>query len=197
MSRSLWPGLPVSLARLGAEVQKVFEGPLLDYAEYLRVRGLPQEPKIINDPIWHTIRVESWELAILDSPLIQRLRNIRQLGLAGLVYPAAGYSRFEHTIGTLYQTQRVVESINRNARARRARTQQLVQDPIPQSDEVLLRIAAIMHDVGHCFLSHVSERAMHQLQLDDGPTKMETALRDAEEYFGSSKRPSSANCCRR
>ncbi|PYV94845.1 MAG: hypothetical protein DMG89_23965 [Acidobacteria bacterium] len=190
MSRSLWPGLPVSLARLGAEVQKVFEGPLLDYAEYLRVRGLPQEPKIINDPIWHTIRVESWELAILDSPLIQRLRNIRQLGLAGLVYPAAGYSRFEHTIGTLYQTQRVVESINRNARARRARTQQLVQDPIPQSDEVLLRIAAIMHDVGHCFLSHVSERAMHQLQLDDGPTKMETALRDAEEYFGSSKRPS-------
>ena len=109
MSRSLRPGLPVSLAYLGAEVQKVFEKPLLEYAEYLRVRGLPQEPKMINDPIWHTIRVESWELAILDSPLIQRLRNIRQLGLAGLVYPAAGYSRFEHTIGTLYQTQRVVE----------------------------------------------------------------------------------------
>ena len=188
--RSLWPGLPVSLARLGAEVQEVFATSLLEYVEYLRVRGLPQEPKIINDPIWHTIRVESWELAILDSPLIQRLRNIHQLGLAGLVYPAAGYSRFEHTIGTLYQTQRVVESINRNARARGARAPQAVQDPIPRGDEVLLRIAAIMHDVGHCFLSHVSERAMDELDLDGGSTTMEDALREAQEYFRSLKKPS-------
>jgi HD superfamily phosphohydrolase len=190
MSRPLWHGLPVSLAHLQAEVQKVFEIPLLDYLEHLRVRGLPQEPKVINDPIWHTIRVESWELPILDSPLIQRLRNIRQLGLASLVYPAAGYSRFEHTIGALYQTQRVIESINRNARARGARVQRAVHDPIPYSDEVMLRIAAIMHDAGHCFLSHVSERAIHQLELDDGQTTMEAALRDAKEFFGSQKGPS-------
>src|SRR5271169_4042709 len=112
MSRPLWTGLPVSLACLSAELQKAFAPKLEAYASSLRSRGIPRGFKVINDPIWFTIRVESWELVILDSPLIQRLRSIHQLGLAGLVYPAAGYSRFEHTIGTLYQTQRVVESIN-------------------------------------------------------------------------------------
>jgi HD superfamily phosphohydrolase len=93
-------------------------------------------------------------------------------------------------IGTLYQTQRVVESINRNSRARGDRAQSALEDPIDRSDEVLLRFAAMMHDTGHCFLSHVSERAMYQLELGQGPTRMEAALQDAEKYFGSLKRPS-------
>lgn len=120
MSRQLREGLPVSLAYISAELQEAFSQELDSYVESLKGRERPSSFKVINDPIWLTIRVESWELVVLDSPLIQRLRNIHQLGLAGLIYPAAGYSRFEHTIGTLFQAQRVIESVNRNARAHRA-----------------------------------------------------------------------------
>src|SRR2546422_456566 len=189
MVRPLWAGLPLSLAILSAELQKVFAGDLRSYFEYLRVRGIPQVAKVINDPIWRTIRVESWELAILDSPLIQRLRHIRQLGLAGLVYPSACHSRFEHTIGALYQTQRVIESINRNARAHGVRERLAVQEPVSRGDEVLLRIAAILHDVGHCFLSHLSERALNRLALNNGRISMQETVHDARDYFRSPKAP--------
>jgi len=122
MVRPLLDGLPPSLSVLSAALQKVFGQDLESYAHSVRTRDLPRSFKVINDPIWYTIRVESWELPVLDCPVVQRLRSIRQLGLAGLVYPGAGYSRFEHTIGALYQTQRVIESINRNARAYHAQT---------------------------------------------------------------------------
>ena len=55
--------------------------------------------KIIHDPIWGSTEYEAWEMQIIDSPLIQRLRNISQVGLAVLTYPAARHSRFEHTLG--------------------------------------------------------------------------------------------------
>jgi hypothetical protein len=95
MARPLWPQLPASLAYASVELQNVFADDLEAYVQISRNRGIPRGFKVINDPIWFTIRVESWELVVLDSPIIQRLRDIRQLGLAELVYPSAGYSRFE------------------------------------------------------------------------------------------------------
>jgi len=67
MARPLWAGLPVSLAALSAELQKAFAEGLASHVQRLRLSGVPQEYKIINDPIWHTIRVESWELAIVKN----------------------------------------------------------------------------------------------------------------------------------
>jgi len=188
MSRPLWNGLPVSLGLLSGELQKAFAGDLDSYTSSVRARGKPRGFKVINDPIWFTIRVESWELVILDSPVVQRLRGIHQLGLAGLVYPAAGYSRFEHTLGALYQAQRVIESINRNARPHSAQLHQTLEQPVSRMDEVLLRLASLLHDIGHCFLSHVSERALNRLNLSDG-SSMKSARRDAMEYFHAVKSP--------
>ncbi|MGA3079812.1 MAG: HD domain-containing protein [Terracidiphilus sp.] len=188
MSRPLCGGLPVSLALLSGELQKAFSADLDSYAGSLRGREKPRGFKVINDPIWFTIRVESWELVILDSPVVQRLRGIHQLGLAGLVYPAAGYSRFEHTLGTLYQAQRVIESVNRNARPHSAQLHQTLDQPVSRMDEVALRLAALLHDVGHCFLSHVSERALDRLTLSDG-SSMKLARRDARDYFYAIKPP--------
>lgn len=188
MSRPLRDGLPVSLGLLSGELQEAFSGDINSYTSSLQDREKPRSFKVINDPIWFTIRVESWELVILDSPVVQRLRGIHQLGLAGLIYPAAGYSRFEHTLGTLYQAQRVIESVNRNARIHSAQLHQALEQPISRMDEVALRLAALLHDVGHCFLSHVSERALDRLTLSDG-SPMKLACRDAMEHFHAVKSP--------
>ncbi|MGP0018508.1 MAG: HD domain-containing protein [Candidatus Sulfotelmatobacter sp.] len=189
MSRPLWPRLPSSLGYASVELQKVFATDLESYIQTNRNRPNPRGFKVINDPIWFTIRVESWELVVLDSPIIQRLRDVRQLGLASLVYPSAGYSRFEHTIGVLYQTQRIIESINRNARAYSARTQRVLPEPISRLDEAQLRLSAVLHDIGHCFLSHVSERELVKLQVAEN-VSMTMVRKDAQQFFNCSRPPS-------
>lgn len=188
MQLPLWNGLPVGMAHASAELQKALASDLDSYAASVRGRGVPTSFKVINDPIWFTVRIEPWELVVLDSPLIQRLRNIRQLGLAGMVYPAAGYSRFEHTIGTLYQTQRVLEAVNHNARSYGTTPSARTEHPVSRSDEVLLRLAAMLHDVGHCFLSHVSERALSRIQLTDG-INLKFACSEARNFFKTVKKP--------
>lgn len=188
MARSLPDGLPADLGVLGGALQKTFGQDLEYYAQSVRTRGLPRSFKVINDPIWYTIRIESWELPLLDCPVVQRLRGIRQLGLAGMVYPGASYSRFEHTIGTLYQTQRVIESVNRNARSYRGQTHPIIEQPISRRDEIALRIAAMLHDIGHSFLSHVSERSLERLAAINGVSLGE--LRDsAKDHFCCLKAP--------
>ena len=105
------------------------------------------EAKTIHDPIWGSTEYSEWEMQIIDSPLIQRLRNISQVGLAVLTYPAARHSRFEHTLGVAAATKRLVDRINVNCNS----------FSINQDIKNKLVLAAIMHDVGHCFYSHLSE----------------------------------------
>ncbi len=105
------------------------------------------EAKTIHDPIWGSTEYSEWEMQIIDSPLIQRLRNISQVGLAVLTYPAARHSRFEHTLGVAAATKRLVDRINVNCD----------KFKINQDIKNKLVLAAIMHDVGHCFYSHLSE----------------------------------------
>ncbi len=108
----------------------------------------PDGPKIIHDPLWGTIRLEPWEVAILDLPLIQRLRQIRQTSLASYVFPGCNHSRFEHTLGVVHQAQQLAEAVNGQP-ARSARfDRQAIRD---------LRLAALFHDCGHGCFSHLSE----------------------------------------
>jgi len=88
-----------------------------------------------------------WEMQLIDSPLIQRLRNISQVGLAVLTYPAARHSRFEHTLGVAAATKRLVDRINVNCS----------KFKISSDVKNKLVLSAIMHDAGHCFYSHLSE----------------------------------------
>jgi HD superfamily phosphohydrolase len=121
-------------------------------------------PKAFNDPIWGTIELYPWETILLDSPLIQRLRGIRQLGLAHYVYPGASHSRLEHTLGVVEASERMIQALVRNADHRRIYGDDPDEGiPVPSDrDRYSIRLAALLHDIGHGPLSHVTEPVIEQ-----------------------------------
>jgi HD superfamily phosphohydrolase len=102
--------------------------------------------EIIRDPIWNNIRVDALALELVDTPVFQRLRYIRQLGLAYLVYPGATHTRFEHALGA-YHLCRIAIGLLRE----RSLT------AVTEEDCTITTIAALLHDVGHYPFSHALE----------------------------------------
>lgn len=131
--------------------------------------------KVVHDPVWGTMKFFPWELQLLDSPLLQRLRNINQLGLAVLTYPSAHHSRFEHTLGVAALVTKMVDSINDGFDSDGGN-----KPAVSRSDLNKIRIAAILHDVGHCFFSHLSERMY-------GNTDEFQNLKNSFEIFSSAQ----------
>ncbi len=114
----------------------------------------PRSPahKIIADPVEGYSSIDSWEVSIVDTSLFQRLRGIRQTGLAYLVYPTLGYSRFEHVVGVRAGLDQVVTTLRQNELLR-GQTHGL-----PTEKQLIrMKLAVLCHDIGHCLFSHVSE----------------------------------------
>lgn len=133
------------------EVNKFAEIELRPYIDEIKVRHKSQgdnafESKDIHDAVWGTISLTPSDVIVIDSPIIQRLRRIHHLGLAGILFPGADYSRFEHTLGTVHITQQICSSLNSYPQSE--------HDGIVQ----LCKFAAIFHDSGHLFYSHASEK---------------------------------------
>lgn len=99
---------------------------------------------VVRDAVHGDIYLTSEELRILDTPQMQRLRGVRQLGTAYLVYPGAQHSRFEHSIGVAETARRMIEAIQRNAELEPA---ELLG--IPEREARIIRIAALVHDCTH------------------------------------------------
>jgi HD superfamily phosphohydrolase len=112
-------------------------------------KQLPKDPKIIHDPLWGTIKLEAWEIALLDLPLFQRLRQIHQISLASYVFPGCNHNRFEHTLGVMQQTGRLVSALNGSYPAAKPRFELKTLRT--------LRLAALFHDCGHSCFSHITE----------------------------------------
>lgn len=104
---------------------------------------------VVRDPIHGDIHLTREELRILDTPEMQRLRGVRQLGTAYLVYPGAQHTRFEHSLGTMHLTARMIEAINRN---RGLAPLELIG--IPDEEARVLRAAALVHDITHIPFGH-------------------------------------------
>lgn len=103
--------------------------------------------KTIRDPLWDNIRVDPVALALLDTPVVQRLRYVRQLGLAYLVYPGATHSRFEHALGAYHLSGAALEMLREAGGL----------DGVADDEPALVRAAALLHDVGHYPFSHALE----------------------------------------
>jgi HD superfamily phosphohydrolase len=136
-------------------------------------------PKTFNDPIWGDILLFPWETLLLDSPLLQRLRGVRQLGMAHMVYPGAGYDRLEHCRGVVEAAERMIRSLERNADFRRrfGRDKDEHVPPASERDRLAIRLAALLHDVGHGAFSHATELLIHA-RLKNDFENAEAALRE-------------------
>ena len=107
-------------------------------------------PKVFHDPVWGTHRFWPHEVALIDSPLVQRLRQIYQTGFSYLTYASTTQTRFEHSVGSAIVGKRMLEAIAYR------HPHQVDLDPLV-GDLATIRAAAILHDVGHGFASHASE----------------------------------------
>jgi len=134
-----------------------FEAAIEDFVKSSLEGYEPSTPlgrrKAIHDALWGTITLSPAEIALLDCPLLQRLRSIHQTGFAFYVYPSANHSRLEHSIGVLAITTRLVESLN-------SKLKKDLLITLPERQQ--LRLAALFHDCGHGVLSHISEHFYEQ-----------------------------------
>jgi HD superfamily phosphohydrolase len=107
----------------------------------------------IRDPLWNNIRIDGPFLRLADTPVVQRLRYVRQLGLAHLVYPGATHSRFEHALGAYHLANRTLARLDEAG----------MLDGIAPDEVEVVTAAALLHDVGHYPFSHALEEigAMH------------------------------------
>ncbi len=105
---------------------------------------------VVRDAVHGDIALTSEELGVLDTAEMQRLRNVRQLGVAYLVYPGAQHSRFEHSIGTAHLVRRMAEEIN-GVRDREGGGGLGGYD---RHELRILRLAALVHDSTHLPFGH-------------------------------------------
>lgn len=109
----------------------------------------------IRDPIHNWIRFSDDEKALIDTPLVQRLRWVRQLGVVHLVYPGGNHTRFEHSIGAMHLAGKYIKRLLKTV-------------DLPEAARIaqLTRAAALLHDIGHGPFSHSFDRAVYSKIYD-------------------------------
>jgi HD superfamily phosphohydrolase len=111
--------------------------------------------RVIRDPLWNSIRLDATAVRIADTAAFQRLRYIRQLGFAHLVYPGATHTRFDHALGVYHLARTALRFLKE-------------RDALPPEvweGEELIPYAALLHDIGHYAFSH----ALEELEPDQIP----------------------------
>jgi len=107
----------------------------------------------IKDPVHGYIEVTPTERAIIDTPQFQRLRRVKQLSAAHLTYPGAEHTRFQHSLGVMHLSGEI---------ARRLQDVELID----QEDASKIRIAGLLHDIGHGPFSHLFEEVLEKRDMN-------------------------------
>ncbi|GAB4012859.1 MAG: hypothetical protein Fur0010_09080 [Bdellovibrio sp.] len=141
-----------------------------------------QKNRVIYDPLYGFIKLTPVEWDIIHSPFYQRLRWIKQLGFTCYVFPGAEHSRFGHSIGVMFNAQKIIESCDR------AVSFEDLVDPKCHSKEKMyhqsVRLGALLHDLGTFCFSHTTEAAY----INFGETtrqKNGKGLQDDHENLGA------------
>src|SRR5687768_4780512 len=113
------------------------------------------EPRTVRDPLWNTIRLDATAARIVDTAAFQRLRYIKQLGLAHLVYPGATHTRFDHALGVHHLANQALRLLRAGGALER----------VSEADCAIIPYAALLHDIGHYPFSH----ALEELEQDRIP----------------------------
>jgi len=117
---------------------------------------VPKGPKVFNDALLGNLLFARHEVAVIDCPVMQRLRRIRQTGMVYYVFPSSTHSRFEHSLGAAALSERCFDAIQDRSNVEGSGT---IGDPDrTKGDLAHLRMAALLHDVGHGLCSHASEQ---------------------------------------
>jgi len=111
--------------------------------------------KLIKDVVHDFIEVYPEELRIIDSPIFQRLRYIRQLGFNYLVYPGANHSRFEHSLGVMHLAGKIYQHLCQQTNS------------CSKEDLIKLRLAGLLHDIGHVAFSHSLEGVLTNVSHEE------------------------------
>lgn len=130
---------------------------------------------VLREPIHGDIELSREETRLIDTPEFQRLRGIKQLGFAYLVFPGAMHTRFEHSIGTLHVAEQMLSAVNKNASKDPASCHRVSDD-----EKRVLRIAALLHDVTHIPFGHNIEDQTGLLPRHDKPERFRAMLSDTE-----------------
>lgn len=101
--------------------------------------------KTIRDAIHGDITFNDLEMAVIDTPVFQRLRGVKQLGASSLVFPSATHTRFEHSLGACWMAKRMLRSIEAGA------------GPLPAVDRQTIVLSALLHDITHVPFGHTFE----------------------------------------
>jgi HD superfamily phosphohydrolase len=136
--------------------------------------------KTIHIPLTGDVFLESWEVAIVDSKLYQRIRDIKQVGLAYLVFPSIIHSRFEHSLGVLGRLTEILNKVTINTNRYDADLK--IKEKIDQY-KIPIRLAALIHDIGHCVFSHVSERVINTLPGNESYPSSKTIRELFSKHF--------------
>jgi HD superfamily phosphohydrolase len=117
---------------------------------------------LIRDPVHGDIALSPIEQQVLDMPEVQRLRGIKQLGTASLVYPGCVHTRFDHSLGVSALSKRIVSAV------RAAGT------PVEADMEQLIGVGALLHDVTHVPFGHTLEDERRLFARHDKGTRFGT-----------------------
>ncbi len=128
----------------------------------------PVGGKLVRDPLWNSIPLDATAVRIVDTAEFQRLRYIRQLGHAHLVYPGATHTRFDHALGVYHLTTTALRHLRERGGV----------PPEAWEGEELVPYAALLHDIGHYAYSH----ALEELESEHVPAHHEEVSR---RFFAS------------
>ncbi|MGY5853641.1 MAG: HD domain-containing protein [Candidatus Thorarchaeota archaeon] len=141
------------------EVWGKIQATIDEHESYVRMAEHHTRQKALQDPVHGAVLLDPWELDIISSWEMLRLRYVRQLGPAHLVYPGATHTRFEHCIGTNFLAQKCIRVVNYCENLDEACFIPL-SGLLDEYHQKLFRASALLHDVGHPPTSHTIEFAL-------------------------------------